>query len=648
MGKSICQRPENIRETASGTVVPRDTRARGILGKRNPNHVKLEEDEIERRRIHHLNVDLSLRLPSRNWFAGKFPASATWEVLLSADEQYQVAAVHLEGKPVDFAGRQCSIPSLRGPLTVLSRDGQKRAVPLFEDEPLIFKLRKDWSGEGRKIARITNGFFIVIAPDRWKRTGHVPVEPHDCVDLEFRAHYFHRDTSASDDGVGGFQEWNGSLVATGIELGGRHICDDSDDEGLFVGDAPTLEPSPEIQWARVGEETGNGWGQNFRPHEQPLPDVLAGREGRFFLRVYNAEVRMLDSMTFRYMRDLRQIQVDGNEYAQDTMLAPTPRGYLATKVCFIGANGFTLFPELPPRALQYITSSGAIEVPPRPDADRISCRIASDNCTINIVLDLPRIWWRLEDGGSDPGAWRDTQLVMTRQEFKKRAYADDTLSLLSRRQTSVRAGFDDEVGAPYNRNVDECRIAIPLVHFVDHQQIDQKQNDDRHFNIEVADKTIPLIRISADPNPEIVSFTAKPAANSAGEEVVLAWATRNAQDARVAIDPDLGEVKSDGTCTVRPAKTTRYTLTLAVSDANETSRSVTVTIDTPSGPGGKRSAAVMSHGGRWRNGKGFSVGELRAAGLMVTEAATRSIPVDRRRRTTHRANVEAIRSMLDD
>ena len=170
---------------------------------------------------------------------------------MSADEECQLAAVHLEGKTLDFTRRQCRVPSLRGRVTVSCQDGQKHVTPLFEGDPLIFKLRKNWAGEGRRIARITSGHFIVVAPNSWQRTGRAPVEPDNCADPAFQAHYFHRDATVADGGVDGLPEWGGFLLATGIELTGQHLYDDSDDGMLFVGDAPTLESSPEIEWARV-------------------------------------------------------------------------------------------------------------------------------------------------------------------------------------------------------------------------------------------------------------------------------------------------------------------------------------------------------------------------------------------------------------
>lgn len=580
----------------------------------------------------------------------KVPASATWAVIVSADEECLLAAVHVEGKPLDFTRRQCRVPSLRGRVTVSCRDGQKHVIPLFEGDPLIFKLRKNWAGEGRRIARITSGYFIVVAPNSWPRTGRVPVEPDNCADPAFQAHYFHRDATPAYGGVDGLPEWGGSLLASGIELTGQHLYDDSDDGMLFVGDPPTLESSQEIEWARVGEETEPGWGQNFLPTDQSLSDILAGREGRFFLRVYNSEGSLLDSVSFRYVRDLRRIEIDGVEYAQDTVLVPRTTGYPPTEVCFVGIDGSTLTLVLRPQAPQAMTLTGRVAVPPHPDADSISCSLGSGANALNISLDLPRIWWRLEDGRPDPGEWRDTPLVMTREEFRAHAYADGNISLLSKRQASVRAGFDDKPDRPYSRTNEGDRIAIPLFHFVDYAQIDDRLNDDALFNVEYAGQIVPLVMISADPIhpiPEIVSFTTEPATIFAGQEANLAWTTRNAGDARVAINPEVGVVESNGASIVRPSRTTRYTLTLAVSGADEVVSTVTLAVDSPPGLGGQRAARVMSRKGGWRNGKGFSTGELRDAGLTKGEAANRSIPTDRRRRTSHPVNVEAVRKVLN-
>ena len=575
------------------------------------------------------------------------PASTTWEIILTADEECQLAAVHLEGTPLDHTAQGCRVPSLTGRLTLSCQGMQRHEVPLFEDDPLIFKLRKNWFGEGRKIDRITNGHFIVVAPATWERKGRAPVEPDACADAAFRAHYFHRDVTATDEVLDGFSEWNDSPFASGIELTGTRVFDDSDEGDLFVGDTPSLKPSSDFVWARVGEETEDGWGQNFLPDEQSLPEVLDCREGRFFLRVYDSQARLLDSTVFRYLRSLRRIRVNGADYSQDLVVVPTSTGHSPAEVRFVGMDGSMISPILTPEALQAAAPSGALVVPPHPDADHISCTLASDASGVKIVLDVPRIWWRLEDGRYDPGEWRDTPLVMTRQEFRKHALSDVSMALMSGRLRSVGVGFDDEPAQPYSRFIEDDRIAIPLAHFVDHAQIDRRLYDDAHFNVEWAGEIVPLIVISADPRPEIFSFTAEPTTIFAGEETLLEWTTRNLGDARVEIAPDAGVVDSDGAITVRPTETTRYTLTLGVYGTDGVSSTVTVIVEQLPGAGKRPTAQVMSNGGGWRSGKGFSFRELEDAGLTVKQAMKRSIRIDRRRRTSHRSNVETVRSMLD-
>lgn len=576
----------------------------------------------------------------------KLPSSATWEIILTADDECQLTAVHIGDQPLHITDRQCRVPSLRGSLTLSFRDKQKQVVPLFEGGPLIFKLKKDWAGEGRKIARVTSGHFIVIAPTTWERSGHAPVEPDNCADPDFRSHYFYRDAAESDQHAEGFLEWSDSLIATGLELTGHHIYDNSDDGDLLVGNAPNLKLSPSAEWARVGEEAQHGWGQNFLVNQQSLSEVLDGKEGRFFLRVYDSDVRMLDSVAFRYLHNLDQILVNGARYEATTALVPSSAGYSPAEVLFVGTDGSTLDPVLSSQAPQYKAPSGAIVVPPHPDADHLSCNLGS-NAQVTIVLDLPRLWWRLEDDHHGPGAWHDTPILMTRQEFQQYANANGELSLLSRRIDSVRTGFDDELKQRYRRLVEDDHIAIPLIHFVDYVQIDQRLNRDAQFSVEWAGKTVPLIVISADPIPEIVSFAAKPTKIVVGQEALLKWTTLNAGDARVAVDPELGVAASNGACSICPTETTTYTLSLITSGVEEISRSVTVIVESPVEFGQRLVPGVLSSSGKWRTGKGFSCGELRDAGLTTTMAVDRSIPIDRRRRTSHRANVEVIRSGLN-
>ena len=53
---------------------------------------------------------------------------------------------------------------------------------------------------------------------------------------------------------------------------------------------------------------------------------------------------------------------------------------------------------------------------------------------------------------------------------------------------------------------------------------------------------------------------------------------------------------------------------------------------------------ILTPSGKQRSGKGFSLEELKKAGLNKEEAKKLKIPVDIRRRTAHDQNVEALKA----
>ncbi|AAL63622.1 ribosomal protein L13 [Pyrobaculum aerophilum str. IM2] len=63
-----------------------------------------------------------------------------------------------------------------------------------------------------------------------------------------------------------------------------------------------------------------------------------------------------------------------------------------------------------------------------------------------------------------------------------------------------------------------------------------------------------------------------------------------------------------------------------------------------------KTPAKITHGGvvKWKYGRGFSIGELRALGLSVDQARLLGIPVDERRETSWPQNIEALRKWLID
>ena len=233
----------------------------------------------------------------------KPPGSWQWEIILSAEDECQIAKVRHNGKSFDMENGEYHLSSFSDSLTIVFSNGEQDEFAVFDSKPLIFKLRNNWTGDGRKVAGITKGHFVVIAPSEWERTCRAPVEPVGCTVKGYTAHYFFRDGGESGKDIVGFRECEVASITSGFELIGERAFDNSEDGELFVGAIPNLKLLPNIDWVRIGEEEKNGWkGENFRSDEQTLSEVLNGRQGRFFIRVYNADAKLLDSGEFRYLR----------------------------------------------------------------------------------------------------------------------------------------------------------------------------------------------------------------------------------------------------------------------------------------------------------------------------------------------------------
>ena len=263
--------------------------------------------------------ELICRKPLGSW---------SWHVALLIDGERQVKEVRHHGALLKAGRGVVPLASYSGALSVVFEDGDEHRLPLFDGAPLIFKLKEKWRGDGRRVAHITKGHFIVIAPKDWERIGDKPVAPKNCADPDFTAHYFYQDGSGTD--VGGFRQCGIALSGSNLELLGQRVFDDSEDGDLFVGAAPELKTSREVAHARVGEEAKGGWdGENFKPAERFLADVLGGRQGRFFVRVYDESVQRVASSQFRYLRHLKAIYVDDKPYTEDTY-TQTDRGWVFT------------------------------------------------------------------------------------------------------------------------------------------------------------------------------------------------------------------------------------------------------------------------------------------------------------------------------
>ena len=428
-------------------------------------------------------------------------------MLLLSEEANNIAEVRHNGELLNQkSDGTWPLSRFTGKLNIIYEDGTMLTVPLHkENAPLIFKLRNNWTGNGRRTKNVTMGHFIVIAPIEWTRIGHAPSEPEACVDSLFRAHFFfrERETNTPD----GFRECSVTAEAS-FTLTGKQVFDDSDQGELFVGVIPQLKVTSDVASAHAGEESQDGWrSENFDPAaEESLKQVLADRQGWFNLRVYDDHGARLDSGDFRYHSELKEIRVDGNPYTKDTLIVPLAGGHTPAQVEFAGTSDNLLRPELCLKhSYAKVQPDGTIIAAPHPSGDRISCTLTTGGNNVDVVVALPRVWWKINKAGREnTGKWRDTPLKMTRSIFLDRARAGERFRLrFPKRLRNIQLGFDKELNRTYAlvKQDDKFEIEIPLRDFADYAQIRQPLNIEAQLSAECGGVPLPLVQISADSAP---------------------------------------------------------------------------------------------------------------------------------------------------
>lgn len=576
-----------------------------------------------------------------------------WEIYLWVDDESRIAKVMQNGEMLSRGIYGWPVSSLSESLQIETQGGNSIQFPLIEQDPLIFKMAKNWSGIGRKIRRLTRGYFIAIAARDRVRWGHIPVEPENCTCPGFVAHYFFREGEGPGAEVGGFDQAEIATNSPFCELHGQRVFDDSEHGELYVRACPQLTNMHQVAWVRVGEERQDGWSKSFRLSEESLADVLGGRQGRFFVRVYDEQVEILDSYQFRYLRSLRQILVNGEPYSSDLLLIPDSEGRAPTVVQFIGEEPIRA--SVAPEAMAKNEGHDRLTVPFHPNADKVSCEIECGTGRVELALHLPRIWWKMErNRGDSNSAWRHQPQKLSRDQFRLLVNAR-VLVQMPDRINSVFVGFGEERAIKLSK--DAQGLVIPLAQFADHEQIDSYLVKDVALNVwfiqptgKISRKPLSLFRVLADSPPEIVSFTCQPKNVAAGEQVSLSWETRVPDGFQVSIGPGVGITDPTGYVNVSPQQTTSYTLRLSAPRTIAVSKRVTVRVDRERSEIGseRKVAKVCRIGGGWRAGKGFSRGELNSADLSISEALRRSIDIDSRRRSVHSENVKVLRMEIAD
>ncbi len=429
-------------------------------------------------------------------------------------------------------------------------------IELFDGKsPLIFKLRKNWKGDGRLVGRVSAGYYVAFAPNSWVRTNNnPPVEPSGCNDQEFSAHYFFNDGNDKPDGFVGHSLPHSQKR---FSLEGQTVADDSDMGDLFVGAPPELTDINDndwqgVSWIRVGQEGGRGWGKNFKPDEEKLRQVLANREGWFYIRIYD-DVKMIDSLAFRRLVNLEAILINRNPLSPENIIVPDTKGHAETTIQFVGKIQVKCDnPHI------VVGNNNTAVVEPNPNLDKMQWTLIGNNGQVKVSIHLPRIWWHTDNTDDEVGEWRDTAFEMSRNQFYQ-----NRDSLIVVRLPSVAkeicVGFDSfnqydgarRYSVQHNHNDDTKQAEFKLRDFCNHTKISERSSKESGLRIQCGTAEFALVRIPADatlpkpkppkldpipPQPEIFRPVTKNKRFSPAELVAAGWVVAEAKRLRIAVD----------------------------------------------------------------------------------------------------------------
>ena len=454
-------------ETPSGPWVPE------IGGRRHPRPTSSASSQGERTptlRLPSERPELICRRASDGW---------GWTLALAVPDGADVQEVLLDEQELEQSDESWEVPSCVGALRVAMAGRARQIVPLFEGKPLIFRVAADWEGVGHRVRGVARGHFLVVAPEDWQPTGCGSVEPEPCGP-GFLAHYFHFDADEIFDEPIGFAGHPLDSTGAAFALNGIRVFDDSSEGDLFVERPPSLSVASDVLEVRVGLEGEGAWaGETFDPSARELPEVLGGREGRFFLRGYD-ENGLRASEQFRFFRQLRDIEMNGESYKSSTLLLPGRRGHGAARVRLVPPDWNVAGPNWPT----------PLETRPGMRRERAAFQLPVSGGVVEIAVRPPRVWWRVRAPEGGTASWRDVPVEMKRKAFLR--VADEGRQLEVRfplRVRAVRVGFDSSAKRSYKttREGESRLLRVALRDFRDYAAVARRANKERALHVIVGD-----------------------------------------------------------------------------------------------------------------------------------------------------------------
>lgn len=367
-------------------------------------------------------------------------------------------------------------------------------VEIGLDEYLLFKLSGNDLERGRLVKLPSRGPYLVIVPERWDRdqelSGPPPALPEPVDFAGYQAHFFDLDNESNQKIA--FRRPDGQRLVIEantrrFELTGNRLNDASDHMGPLFGErpprirAPTAEAWKSVVTIVVGQEgSGRGrWRKAFSPSpgqaEQDLPSNLKDRKGGwYFVRFYDSDDVLLESMDFRFLSVLREIRLPG------LLHVPTADGYKPICVELIHDADCVVKPltELAKIHVEYQDGKTLLHVPPDWTCDESKWLMGPRRGpTVEVTINVGRVWWALGVEHTPPAEWQDRPVLLSGEDLK--AVSDKSLWLRFSRAgcvDKVFVGFERTKSRSYKMTRDKT-VVVPLREYTDCIEVGDKTRE---------------------------------------------------------------------------------------------------------------------------------------------------------------------------
>lgn len=600
---------------------------------------------VDRGKVNRKSIESRPRLMCRS-------VGDSWELYLRFNEFTRSEKVFLNGEPIEVSGDEYPVVALTEHLN-LEIAGSKNEIKLFApDKPLIFKLTQRDRRTGMHVKKITSGHFIVIAPVAWKRIGTPFVEDQALrKDDRFRVHHFYReyDSKNEEEQIQAFEQCPNVPQTMPLQIRGTSVLE-ADGTELYIGEnEPTLGTPNPFSVILIGSVEDSTWHEVFDPNDSSLSGVMNGREGRFYIRAYDHNKELADSLEFSYLSKLRGITVDRNEIQNRDLIVPSEDGYDTMQVEFLVSQStdFEVVPVNP--NLHHPSTSTELSVQANHAADLIQCKLNIDGTTNELELKLPRVWWRVTSESNEESIdWNDRPIEMSQADYRDLSAKGSRLEIsLPSVVDSCQIGFGENLDKKFP-SLKNASMSVGFDEFRYHQEVEHYITEDASLNMSVGEhRSLTLIKIEPDPIPVISNLSIEPSQVKPGDSTRLRWESQNWTGKLTlegtGIDSIL--VEANDSLEVKPSMSGEFTLTLDTLRDHQEIKSVTVKV-----LGQKPILNVLPQVkgalGTWHTGKGYSARELVEAGVS-NDYKQLGVPMDKRRRSMHQRNIDNLKNSLN-